>query len=458
MTDAAQPAKKLTKKTLFFFGISDMPIQIAFAPVIALIPNYYASDIGISLTTIATILLITRLFDGVSDPLIGYLSDRTRTRWGRRRVWMVAAVPVMMLAVYKLFMPQPTVGPSYLFWWMSALWLGWTMLLIPYYAWSAELSPDYNERSVISGWRTWLGITANVLSKLVPVIALVYFAYGGPREVLLMIGTIVLILLPLTVGLTVWQVPERPIITQPKIPFLIGLKMMWNNGPFKRLMFAFFVSSLGGASVSAISMFYIRGVLGEEDLGIAFLLVYYIAMLVGIPFWVWLSNKIGKHRTWICGLLVYAAFSPLYLLLDYGNFYWMLPIGAATGFGGGASYVMPNSMKADVIDLDTVRSGENRAAFFFSAWSLITKVSVSIGPWIALTILSFMDFDPIAGASNTASQLWGVKILWALCPPTFYVLAAIIAFKYPITEQRHKRIRAALERKNARRAVMDASV
>jgi len=167
---------------------------------------------------------------------------------------------------------------------------------------------------------------------------------------------------------------------------------------------------------------------------------------------VWLSKKIGKHRTWICGLLVFTAFSPLYLLLDYGDFYWMLPIAAATGIGGGASYVMPNAMKADVIDLDTMRSGENRAAFFFSAWSLITKISISIGPWIALTILGFMDFDADAGATNTATQLWGVKLLWALCPPTFYVLAALIAFKYPITEQRHQRIRAALERKHARRA------
>ena len=137
-----------------------MPIQMAAIPVAAFIPNYYGQDLGLSIAAVGTIWLLTRLFDAVSDPLVGWLSDRTKTRWGRRKIWMVLAVPFLMLAIYKLFMPQAPVTESYLLIWLVALWTGWTMLFIPYYAWAAELSEDYNERTRITGWRAWIGMAA----------------------------------------------------------------------------------------------------------------------------------------------------------------------------------------------------------------------------------------------------------------------------------------------------------
>ena len=119
--------KPIARKTLFYYGLADMPIQMGAIPVAAYLPNYYGQDLGLSLAAVGMIWLLTRLFDAVSDPLIGWLSDRTNTRWGRRRVWMVGAVPVLMLAVYKLFMPVAPVTEVYLFAWLVCFWVGWTM-------------------------------------------------------------------------------------------------------------------------------------------------------------------------------------------------------------------------------------------------------------------------------------------------------------------------------------------
>jgi len=441
--------KRLPKKTLFFYGLSEMPITVANVPLAAYIPNYYGADLGISLAVIGAVWMIARVFDAITDPLIGYLGDRTDTRWGRRRVWMVAAIPFLMMAVYKIFFPQLGVDGGYLLFWLVVFWLGWTMLFIPYYAWAAELSPEYNERTTIAAWRMFIGMIANVATKVLPVLALLLFAYGGTREVVEMIGWSLLVLIPITVTLTVLNVPEKKDYSSTRIPIVKGLKIMWSNGPFKRLVFAFFFNSLGTALSTAVVLFYIRGVTGEEEAGIIFLLCYYTANLCGIPFWAWFSKKIGKHIAWMIGLSFYIVMSPLYMFLGQGDFYWMLPITSTTGFAGASFYVMPNSMKADVIDLDTLNSGEDRAALFFAVWSFVSKIALSIGPFLGLSLLAFTGFDSTPGAINSPNQILGLKIIFSFACPVFFIITNLIAFGYPITEKRQLEIRKQLEDRKA---------
>lgn len=421
-----------------------MPIQMAAIPVAAFIPNYYGQDLGLSLAAVGTIWLMTRLFDAVSDPLIGWLSDRTSTPWGRRRVWMVAAVPIMMISVYKLFMPSGEVTELYLLGWLVALWIGWTMLFIPYYAWAAELSTDYNERTRITGWRAWIGMAANVVSKVVPVLAIFFLDYGGTAETLFLIGVMTLVLLPVTVGLCVTNVPEPQDYRPTQIALLPGLKLMLKNGPFKRLVVAFFVNQLGSAISTALVVFYIRNVLEEEQNSILMLLVYYGFNLLGIPFWIWFSSVVSKHRAWCMALFVFAGFQSCYLLLGPGDFYNMLPITACTGFLGGAFFVIPNSMKADVIDIDRLETGEDRTAWYFAVWSFTTKVALSVGPWLALTLLAIVGFDPSI-AARSEEGIEGLKLLFVLGPATGFVLAALIAWNHPLDQKRHAEIRRELE-------------
>ncbi len=425
--------KTLDRKTLFFYGLADMPIQMASIPVAAFIPNYYGQDLGLSIAAVGTIWLLTRLFDAVSDPLVGYLSDKTRTRWGRRKIWMVAAVPILWLSIYKLFMPSTPVTEAYLLGWLIALWTGWTMLFIPYYAWAAELSEDYNERTRITGWRAWIGMAANVISKVVPVLAIFLFDYGGTEETLLLVGLMTLILLPLTVGLTVSMVPEKKDYRTSKVALLPGIRLMMKNNPFKRLVAAFFINQLGSAISTALVVFYIRNVLGEQQSSILMLLVYYGFALLGIPFWISFSAKVSKHKTWCMALIGFGFFQMGYLFLGQGDFYYMLPITACTGFLGGTFWVIPNSMKADVIDIDRLKSGEDRTAWFFAVWSFTTKLALSIGASIALWLLAIVGFQP--GTESTPEGLTGLTLLFVFGPATGFWLTAMIAWKYPLDKK-----------------------
>ena len=439
--------KSLSRKNLFFFGLADMPIQMASVPVAAFIPNYYGQDLGISLAAVGLVLLLSRSFDAITDPLIGWLSDRTVSPWGRRRVWMILAVPVLMVSIYKLFFPDPNnVSAFYLFIWLTFLWLGWTMLFIPYYAWAAELTADYHERSRVTGWRSSIGLAANVVSKLVPAIAIFCCAYGGTRETLFLIGVMLMGLLPVSVCLTVFMVPEGKNFIPAKLSFVPGLKLMLKNGPFKRLIIAFFINQLGTSISTALIVFYVRSVLQEEDKTILQLLVYYFFNLCGIPFFVRFSSHIGKHRAWSLALLAFAVCMLGYLSLGPGDFYWMLPITAVTGFLAGSFWVIPNSMKADVIDIDRLQSGEDRTAWYFAIWSLATKIALSLGPAIALGLLSMTGYDPGNQAGGLDASVEGLKLLFVFGPAAGFILTAIIAWNYPITEKYHVEIKKQIEK------------
>ena len=438
--------QKLKNSTLFYYSLTDLPVMMSIFPALVFIPRFYASDMGVPLTVLATYILIVRVIDVFTDPLMGYISDRTTTRFGKRKPWVFLAMPIMMVSAYQLFIPPDDAGGGHLFIWMTVMGFGTTMMLIPYYAWGAELSNDYNERSRITGWRAGAGVVGQLSAQLVPAAALLFFGLGGSRTVLELVGLTMIVLLPICVLTTVAMVPEPTQTNRSVTPLLPGLKIMVTNGPFLRLIAAFMIGYLGLNITTPLYLFFVADVLGAEDQSIYMLSLFYITNLCSIPFWVWLSTKISKHRAYVAAFFMIAFAHPFYLLLGPGDFWWMMPITVVTGFAaGGFSQALPNSMKADVIDLDHLRTGENRAALFFSAWSFAQKSTASIGAAIAMYGLAFLGFDAAAGAINTEEEIFGLRFLFAVFPSIFFLSGAALVWNFPITPERHAEIRAELD-------------
>jgi glycoside/pentoside/hexuronide:cation symporter, GPH family len=441
----------LSKRMLLLFGLSEMPLSVATLPVLAFIPNYYIQDLGLSAALVGSAMLLARLLDVASDPVVGILSDRTRTRYGRRRIWMAAGLPVSMIGVYTLFFPPADASIAWFFAATSALWLGWTMVFIPYYAWAAELSNDYNERSQITGWRTSLGLVATILAQLIPTAAALWFGFGGTPAVVSIMGVMLLILLPITLGLTIFSIPEPQNQHQAKsqINLLSGFKLMLGNGPFKRLVTAFFIVFLGMAISASLFIFFVRGVLGEESAGISVLFVNYIATLLGVPFWIWLSKRIGKHRAWMCSLLLVVVSNPLLFLLGKGDLPYLFGIIAVTGFAVGATAPLANSMKADVVDLDTLNVGENRAGLFFASWSMTMKLAMAVGPALAFWVIDAFGFKPAPGLIADPTQSLVLTSAYVISPIICSITAAALMWNYPITEAVQRAFREKLEQRTA---------
>ncbi len=431
------------------FGLPEFATYLAVIPISLYLPFFYSRDLGLSLTAVGVVLMIARITDVIIDPTIGVLSDRTKLQWGRRKIWMVAGTPVMMVSAYALFAATAPVTNLYLLGWSVLLWLGWSMIVIPYYAWGAELSTDFDERTQITGWRQAWGFAGNISVLLVPVAAAAWFGYGGvAREALVIIACMVLVMLPLMIGLTVWRLPERTVGSAAHRPFVKAAREMLSNGSFLTLFFGFTLMSLGTTMIGTLFMLFTTFAMDLERHAQPILLAYFAVNLVGLPFWVWLSHRIGKREAWITGTLVMTLTTPLYLFLSPGDLLPFVLITAVIGFAGGNYVALSMSMKADVIEIASRRQRETVAGTYVAVWSLGSKTTQALALGICLPLLGLFGFDP--RAENGPDQIAALRYTIGLLPSACYLGAILIISRYGISKARLDRLRRAFDRRDSR--------
>ncbi len=443
-----QPIKR---KQLLLYALPEYAVYLASIPVVLYLPFVYSRNVGLDLGDVGIILFVARLSDVITDPLIGYFSDRTKTRMGRRKPWIAAGSLLLMFAAYRLFNPPEAIGNVYLLIWAVLLWLGWTMINIPYYAWGAELSEDYHERTQITGARQLFGFLGNVSVLAIPVLSGHAFGYGSkPSEGLAIIGGMVLVVLPVVMTLTLTQVPEPDRYGSSHSPLFRHMRRMWRDGSFMLLFVAFMLMSLGTGWGSATFMLFATFVVDAEDQTQAILLGYYFANVLALPVWVKLAGRFGKKETWIAGGILFVLVTPCFLLLGAGDLGWFFLILSLYGIAGGNFGALSMSMKADVIELAARRSGENVAGAYIAVWSLGQKFVIALSLLLALQILEATGFD--AKGNNGPEELRALSLVYVLPPWLFYALAVLVLWRYPLSAKRLERLRGALDRRATRLA------
>jgi len=444
----------LRRRHLVAYAWLNVPLSVAGLPLAIYIPSFYATELGMSLAAIGWILMLARISDIVTDPLFGILSDRTPERWGRRRLWMIAGIPLTGLSIYMVFSPSGSVGFFYTFFWISLLYIAWTIVQIPYSAWGAELSPDYRERTLITGWREMLGIVGQLLVMALPV-ALPWLADHGVHALdatrgesmaplLHIVAIITIVMLAVSLVGLLAVLPEVRVPTS-HVNWFSGMRVIWRNGPFKRLILVNIFNGMGWTVCGTLFVFYVRYIL-EADLAATgwLLLVYYAAGVIGAPLCAKGGNVIGKHKMWAWTIVfTCVAYFPA-TLLGPGDQWWFALILSFTGLSIANGGILGSSMSADVIDIDTLRSGQQRGALFMALWALASKFAAALGALVALNLLDLMGFVPREhGATGKPTLLFLYIVLPIIC----WLIAAAIIWKYPITESRHARIRARVERR-----------
>ena len=420
-----------------------MPLAALTLPLYVLVPTFYSETLGLSLATVGAALLFVRMLDALIDPVIGVVADRWKPAFGRRRALFALSLPITALAAWKLFWPPEAVGASWLFVWGAALSVGQSMALIAFSAWGAELEDGYDARARVAGYREAMTLVGTLIAIALPFSVGISKAQGVHGLAAMAIFTA--IALPLFGAIAVWIVPEPKDHSRLRIAFLRGLRALTANGPFLRLIAAFFLNGLANGIPATLFLYFVSSVLKAESLRGPLLFLYFACGIAGVPLALWLAKRIGKHRAWCWAMLATCAAFAFAPLLGAGDAAKFACIAAVTGLALGFDLSLPAAVQADVIDVDTAKSGEQRSGLYFAAWSLSTKLSLALGVGLVFPVLQYAGFDPKAANAATSSALFTLAALYAWAPVALKLAAIALMWNFPITRAEQAATRREIE-------------
>jgi len=447
--------KKLSAISLLIFSLPTIPTVLLLAPLGAVLPAFYAEHADISLATIGIALILTRLFDAITDPLIGFLSDRTRTRFGPRKPWVLAGGILVMICAHNLFAPPTDAGMIYYLFWSACGYLAWTMIFIPYTAWASELSGDYHEKTRIFTYRGIVGAVGGLIFALSPlVLSPITGTTSMNGQVLELFAWALIVLTPICVGTMLIWGPNRDAIPQKKTA---SFKIFLNSLTSNRLMWRFMtVSILGGLALGiqiSLSFLVLDNYL---KIGQYFSYVAGVAMISSIfslPIWMFVLKKFGKHKPWAIALMSQIVVLPVMLMLEPGesSFLPFLIIAAFTGFMGAGIPIIAPSVLSDLLDYQALKSDANLSGSYFSFLSFLGKSYLALSGGAGFYIISQFGYDA-AKQTNDPTAVLALIYAFAGVPALLGIIGGLLLWRFPLTEKRQTIIRRRLESRAARAA------
>ena len=448
--------ERLTLFTKISYAFPAFTLAVIGIPVYVYIPKFYTDTLGVPVAAAGLILLVIRLFDAFTDPLIGIASDRAHTRFGRRRPMILAGSLLVSASILFLFNPPGLASTGATAWfaaWVFLLFLSWTIVTVPYESLGPELTFDYNERTSLFAVRDGfllLGIlTAAASPSLIKTILGSRTASTGDGEVFFIMSILYSPLIALSALWCVFFLREKEAASE-ATGFFRGFSYVRKNRPFIILLISYTISAIGNNLPATLILYYVDYVL-RSDRADLFLLIYFLTGILFLPLWIKISGKFGKKQAWLAAMAINTgAFSGVFLLgagdeLLYGILVLL------SGIGFGATLAIPSSIQADVIDYDELMTGERREGQYIGIWSLAKKIAAAAGVGIGLSVLGAAGYKP--NTEQPGSVVLTLRLLYALVPCLCNAAAIVLALSYPITEAKHRAIKKAItERRNGDRA------
>lgn len=411
--------------------------QNVFLNIISFFLLYYCTDIvGLSPLYAGYGLMIGRIVDAVTDPLMGYLSDRTKSRFGRRKPYMAIGALLLFGSMVALFsLPKGLEEiPTFL---LMTLWyclacIGYTLVNVPYCAMLPEMTKDYDERTKITGGRMAFAIVGTFIAAGA---TQVLTGSLGWSLAIAILGIPVLI----TPFITIFSVKENPEIQNVSKSNI--LKEAWEVLSFKPFLFAYLpwgFFMIGVTFLQISLLYFFKYVYFNEDLFSLALMALLGVSLLFIPVWVIISKKIGKKVCYMIGMSLSVVMT---LILSFfgQNFDSSVAIliMALAGIGMSTHYVIPHSILPDVIEYDSVIKGERREGFYAAFWTFISKLGSAAGSSMVGGILFLYGYE--ANADQTAKAIEGIRMLIGPFPGILIIIGVFILGFYPISKSFYDR-------------------
>jgi GPH family glycoside/pentoside/hexuronide:cation symporter len=425
---------------LCWYGLPAFAFTAVTVHLYIFLTRFYSDTIGLALSTVGVTILLSRVWDAVIDPLIGTWCDRTRSSFGRRKMWMLFALPLCCLSVFILYRPPLTenasiatiafMGGTFLFFWsLSAF-------QIPYEAWGAEMPVGYEERNKLFAIRQGFFIAGTITAAALPSLTAPYFdteSALGVRQQFDFLGVIFITLLILcsAPALLFLRDSDSGASIAKQSKFLAETRSALAFKPFRVLLVAYILAGFGAALPSTLIEYYVRTVLKAVDAG-PFLILYFVSGLLTLPVWIMLSRKIDKKLSWILSTGLNSGAFVGVLFLSAGDSVAYAALVTLSGLGFGGTLAIPLSMQADVIEMyQRTRANDRSEGTFMGIWSVGNKFAAAVGAGIALPLLEYAGYSSQGEQSETV--ILSLKALYAGIPSLCYLLSLLVICAYPLS-------------------------
>ncbi len=453
---AEQSGEKLPFATKLAFGAGDLTPAVATIIVSFFQLFFLVSVAGLRPGTAGTILLVARIWDAVTDPIMGWLTDNTRSRFGRRRPWLLfGSVPFGL--VFFLLWVVPPLGETGTFIYYLVLTVlfstAFTVVGVPYTALTPELTLDYDERTSLTSYRFAFSIGGSLLGLIVH--QQIVGSFASEQTGYLVAGAVLGALGVLPFLWCFFGVRERyqhQSVPGERVSIFQQVRIAFSTIPYLFVIGIYLCSWLAVQVTAAVLPFYIDFWLQSEDLRLPMIAAVQGSALVFLFVWSAISRRIGKKAVYMIGMIFWIGVQAMLFFVQPDQIMLAGVLAVLAGVGVATAYLIPWSMMPDIIEFDELRTGERREGLFYGFMVFAQKFGIGIGLFLVGAVLEARGFNenlPVGEQSDSA--LTAIRFMIGPVPTAMLIVGIVLAAFYPITQQKHEAVRAQLnERKQQR--------
>ncbi len=436
---------KLPIREKLGFGVLDLGGNLFFTALGFWSLNYLTDTVGLAAGLAGTAVMIGKLWDAVTDPMMGFVSDRTRSRWGRRRPYLLFGAVPLFLAMWLFFTNPGFKDPILLFVWATlALMLlntAYTVVNIPYNSLTPELTDDYHERTSLNGYRFGFAVLGTILgaAAVQPIVGAFATKSAGFSAMGAILGTVMAV----TALITFLAVREKDHSNTeiPKEGFFETYLAVFHNKPYLIVLGTYALNLTGLNFLQGILVYYTKYIYGNEGLTTPAMILLLLVAMVCIPVSVFVSRHIGKKRTYQVSFAVLATGTLAIYLLGHKlgpNFFLGMMVYAGVGIGFG--YVAPWAMIPDTVEYDAIKTGKRKEGAFYGMWTFTSKVGQSLSIFLSGLILSSSGY--VAEAVQSPLTRQAIRLLIGPLPALVFIGAIVLIHFYPLDEKAYEALMA----------------
>lgn len=441
---------KLSRATKAGYGIGDLGGNLFFTMAGFYFLFYLTDVVGLAAGLAGLALMVGKVWDAITDPVVGYLSDRTDSRFGRRRPWLFVGAWATLASLIMMF-TAPIGSP---FWWVllanCLVNTGYTLINIPYGAMTPDLTDDFHERTVLNGWRMSFAVVGTFVGAgaVLPLVG----AFGGGQAGWTGMSVVIGAVIAVTTLVVVFTVSEkRYVAAAAEVSIVRSYLQVLTMKPFLLALIPWSLHITGINVIQGALLYYFRFIYGDEGAFQIALPILLASAMIWIPVWVRISRSIGKRASYNIGMSIFAGSVIVFFLVGHlGGPVIAWIVMAIAGIGFATQYVMPFSIVPDVVEYDYAETGVRREGVFYGMWTFMSKIGQAVAIGLNGLILSLFGYrEAVDGVmvAQPESALIGIRLIAGPVPALFFIAGVLILRHYPITTEVYHQIQERIQRR-----------